>query len=260
MTTQPSVFRLARRSFWLLFGGIWLFVGLVLLAFSLVFAVNELEYASSGVTTTGIVLAKDIVPASSSSSTEYRVTYRFTTGQGEVVEGSDAVEIATWEDLQERGPIVVRYLASSPSSNRLTIGTNTALPVALLLVALILAGTGAVLFGRALRGILEARRLLRLGRATGATVVRVDETSMTVNGRQQFKVRYAYRDQQDRTHEGDSGYLDWDEATRWKPGDPVAIRYDPSRPDESLWIGGPEALPQPKTIVDAPPPPSSPPA
>lgn len=260
MTAQPSFFRLARRSFWLLFGGIWLFVGLFFLAFALVFAFNEFEYARSGVTTTGMVLTKDIVPARSNSSTEYRVSYRFTTGQGEVVEGSDAVEIATWERLQERGPIEVRYLPGRPSTNGLALGTDAVLPVSFLVVGLIVAGTGAVLFGRALRGILKARRLLRLGRATAATVVGVDETKVTVNGRQQFKVRYSYRDQQDRTHEGDSGYLDWDEATRWKPGDPVAIRYDPSRPDESLWIGEPEATPQPIKIVDAPPPTSAPPA
>jgi hypothetical protein len=252
--------RLARRSFWLLFGGIWLFVGLVFLAFSVVFAFHEFEYATSGVTTTGVVLTRDIEPAGSNSSTQYRVSYRFTTVQGEVVEGSDAVSVATWERLQERGPIEVRYLPGRPSSNRLALGADSALPLLLLLVGLVIAGAGAVVFVRALRGILEARRLLRLGRATVAAVIRIDETNVTVNGRQQFKVRYSYRDQQDRTHEGDSGYLDWDEAMHWKPGDRVAIRYDPGRPDESLWIGQPEATPQPIKIVDAPPPTSAPPA
>lgn len=209
---------------------------------------------SGGVTTTGMVLTRDVVPARSSSSTRYRVSYRFTTLGGDVIEGSDGVDVSTWEHLQERGPIAVHYLPGRPSSNRLAPGAGLAAPLIFLLVGLTITGAGGVLVVRALRHILEARRLLRLGRATAASVIGVDATNITVNGRQQFKVRYSYRDRQDRTHEGDSGYLGRQEAARWNPGDRVSIRYDPNRPDESVWIGEPEAAPRPTTFVDAPPP------
>ena len=260
VTTQPSVFRSARRSFWLLFGGIWLLVGLIFLAFSIAFALHEFEYTTSGATASGIVLAKDFVPARSDSSTQYRVRYRFTTATGEVFEGSDGVSLETWEGLQERAPVEIRYLPSRPGSNRLALGGDSVLWLAFLLVGLIAAGAGAVVFVRALRGVLRGRRLLRLGRSSVATVTRIDETRVTVNRRQQFKVRYSYRDQHDRTHQGDSGYLGWDEATGWKPGDRVAIRFDPDQPEQSVWIGQRETAPQPATVVDAPPPISSPPA
>jgi hypothetical protein len=167
------------------------------------------------------------------------------------------MDVATWERLQERGPVEIRYLPGRPSSNRLAPGAGFAGPLLFLLVGMTITGAGGVLVVRALRRILEARRLLRLGRATAATVSGVDATNISVNGRQQFKVRYSYRDEQDRTHAGDSGYLGWDEAARWNPGDRVSIRYDSNRPDESVWIGEPEATPQGTRIVDAPPPTSA---
>jgi hypothetical protein len=254
VTAQPSFFRLARRSFWLLFGGVWLFVGLMFLAFAVAFVLDEFEYAANGVTTTGMVLTKDIVAARSNSSTQYRVSYRFTTGRGEIVEGSDTVTVATWERLQERGPIEVHYLPARPSSNRLAPGTPVALPVVFLLVGLVVSAVGAVLSLRALRRIFEERRVLGYGRSTVATVTEIEETNITVNGRQQFKVRFSYRDEQGGVHVGDSGYLNWDEAARWALGDKVAIRYDRGRPEESVWLGEIQAKPGPTVRVDAPPP------
>jgi Protein of unknown function (DUF3592) len=126
-------------------------------------------------------------------------------------------------------------------------------------VGVVVAVAGAFLFGRALRGILEARRVLRLGRSTVATVIAVEETNISVNGRQQFKVRYSFRDERNQPHEGDSGYLGWTDAASWKPGQSVAIRYDPDRPNESVWIGKPEPTARPAKITDAPPPTSAPP-
>lgn len=58
----PSFVSQAKRSFWLLFGGIWLFVGLVMLVAAVGMALPERPSGSETVRTTGMVLARDIVP------------------------------------------------------------------------------------------------------------------------------------------------------------------------------------------------------
>jgi hypothetical protein len=112
-------------------------------------------------------------------------------------------------------------------------------------------GIGGFLVVRAVLGLLRTHRLLRSGVAVEATVTVVEQTNVSFNRRQQFRVRYTYRDQQGGRYEGDSGYLDWEEASRWKDGDRAAISYDARRPSESQWIGTIEA---PAPFVDAPPP------
>jgi hypothetical protein len=68
-----------KRSFWLLFGGIWLVAGAIMLVVGIGMAVDQRRWEAS-VETNGIVLTKDIVPADSDSSTEYRVGFRYATG------------------------------------------------------------------------------------------------------------------------------------------------------------------------------------
>jgi hypothetical protein len=255
----PSFLGQAKRSFWLFFGGIWMLAGLILLVVAIGMALQERTWASEAVRTSGIVLTKDIIPADSDSSTQYRVTFRFTAQDGSTVEGRQQVEVATWERLTERDPVEVYYLPSSPSSARLEPGANVFTLVLFFLFGAVFGGIGAVLFGRAVLKLRRARRLLQSGVEAEGTVTGVEQTNVTFNRRPQFRVRYAYRDGAGGEHAGDSGYLDWDEASTWKEGDRVAIRYDPGRPAESLWVGRIEAPTgaiddAPPRVVDAPPP------
>ena len=247
----PSFLSLAKRSFWLFFGGIWLFVGLVMLVASAGMALQERSWSSDAVRATGMVLTKDIIPADSDSSTQYRVRFRFATQDGTTVEGDEQVEVATWEGLTERGALEVYYLPSSPSSARLEPGGDPIGFLILFLVGVVFSGIGGFLFVRALLGLLRARHLLRSGVDTEATVTGVEQTEVSFNRRPQFRVRYRYRDRQGGEHEGDSGYLEWEEASRWKEGDRVAIRHDPGRPAESVWVG---QIHGPVPTIDAPPP------
>jgi hypothetical protein len=264
--SSPSFFSLARRSFWLLFGGIWLFAGVFMLLFAVVFAFREQDFAANGVVTTGIVLEKRIVPADSDSSTQYRVSYRFTTEDGRVVEGSDGVDVGVWEALTERGPIDVRYLRGDPVTNRLSTGSDFLGAVIFFLAAVIFGGIGGFLFFRALRGVRKARRLLNVGVPAGARVTEVVSTNVSYNRRQQFRVRYSYDDAQGRSHAGESGYMDYEEAGLWHPGDVARIRYDPDRPEESHWQGASDEAteeadqPDKQPPVDARPPVDAPPA
>lgn len=261
-TPQPSFASLARRSFWLLFGGIWLFAGVFLLLFAAVFALREQDFAASGVATTGIVLEKRIVPADSDSSTEYRVGYRFTTTDEKVVEGSDSVSVDVWEGLAERGPIEIRYLRDRPETNRLAAGSDFFGALMFLLGGAAFAGIGGVLFFRALAGVRRARRLLRFGVPADARVTEVAPTNVSFNRRQQFRVRYSYVDGHGGAHAGESGYMNFEVANLWAPGDVALIRYDPERPEASHWLGASDeasARREDSPPVDTPPPVDAPP-
>jgi hypothetical protein len=183
-----------------------------------------------------MVLTKDIVPADSDSSTQYRITFRYADERGETREGDEQVDVRTWEALAERGPVPVHYLPGTTEPARLVRDADLFGSALFLLVGL--AGTifGGVVFARAARGLLRARRLLSTGRDVEATVTAIEPTDVSYNQRPQYRVRYSYAVAGE-THVGDSGYLEWEEASSYSTGDPVAIRYDPARPADSLWIG-----------------------
>jgi uncharacterized protein DUF3592 len=251
--SSPSFISLARRSFWLLFGGIWLIAGILMLVFGVVFALREQQFSADGALATGIVLEKRIIPADSDSSTEHRVVYRFTTTDGTVVEGNDAVDVNFWDGLVERGPIEISYLPAQPETNRIGSGSDVLLPVIFLIAGVVLVGIGGVLVIRSMRAIAKARRLLRVGVPVDATVTSVEATNVSYRRRQQFRVRFTYADGQGATHEGDSGYLDFEEANLWTPGDVVRVRFDPEKPDESHWLGAADPATEKPRIVDARP-------
>lgn len=239
-----------KRSFWLLFGGIWLLVGLIMLIVGIGMALEERRW-DAAMQTTGLVLTKDIVPADSDSSTEYRVTFRYS-ADGRTAEGDQQVDVHIWEALSERGPIEVFYIPGSSEPARLDPSPEPFGPLLFLAFGIVLGGVGGVLFGRSLRNVLRARRLIRSGTDAEATVSAVEQTDVSFNRRPQFRVRYSYRDAAGGTHTGDSGYLEWDEASTFNEGDTVRIRYDPNRPADSVWLGRP--------AVDADAEPATPPA
>lgn len=231
-----SLLVVARRSFWLLFGGIWLLAGTTMLVVGIGMALEERRW-DMAVEATGMVLTKDIVPADSDSSTQYRVRFRYPTQDGGSAEGDQQVDVATWEALAERGPITVYYLPGSSEAPRLDPDPEPFGPLIFLAFGIVLGGVGGVLFGRALRDVFRARRLIESGTDADATVTAVEGTDVSFNRRPQFRVRYSYRDTAGATHTGDSGYLEWEEASTYADGDTVAIRYDPRRPADSVWLG-----------------------
>jgi hypothetical protein len=241
----------ARRSFGLAFGGIWLLVGVIMLVVGTGMAVEERRW-NAAQQATGMVLTKDIVRADSDSSTEYRVGFRYTTQGGETREGDQQVEVHTWEALTERGPITVYYLTGSSEPARLDPSPEPVGALIFLAFGIVLTGVGGFLVGRALRNVLRASRLMRTGTEVDASVTGVEQTNVSFNRRPQFRVRYAYRDAAGGEHIGDSGYLEWDEASTFSEGDTVRVRFDPKRPADSIWVGRTSADAGPR-IVDAPP-------
>ncbi|MDP9467367.1 MAG: DUF3592 domain-containing protein [Chloroflexota bacterium] len=235
----PSIFQLARRSFWVLFGAIFLVAGLLLAVISAGMGWRELRFTSDGVAAEGIVLERTIVRADAGEdqSTEYRVSYRFTTDGGQVVEGSDAVPFDQWEVLAEQGPIAVEHLLGDPAQNRVAGGEDLILVAIFAAVSAIALVVGLAILLRQLRRLRHEQRLWRVGLVAEAKVLGIEQSNVTFNRRPLWHVLYEFIDAAGGRHTGRSGYLSLEDAQRWQTGGRGAVRYDPDAPDESLWVG-----------------------
>jgi hypothetical protein len=87
------------------------------------------------------------------------------------------------------------------------------------------------------RKLVQAAGILRHGLVTEGTVVRTEPTATSINRVTQWQIRYSYRDHIGRTQEGVSHLLSPEDASLWKEGERGGVRFDPERPDISLWIG-----------------------
>ncbi len=232
-----------RRHFGLIFGGIWLVVGIPFLLGGVAMWQHESRFAAEAVTVEGKVLTRDVRTAQrssgsgSSTSTEYHVSYRFLTPDGVTREGDSKVDVHVWESLQEQGPVTVSYLPGDPGTNRVAGEPDRVGPgiMAGLGGFFSLAGSTIVLFTLGKR--LSRGRLLRSGMSAEATITAVEETNFSINRVPQWIIRYRYNDHRGRTYEGKSPYLTPQEVNDWKEGGTGKIKYDRERSDKSLWIG-----------------------
>lgn len=224
--------------FLLLFGGIWLLVGLPFATVGIVVFSNERAFERDAQIARGIVLSKDVNrsrDSDGSTSTSYSVRYRFTPRGGRETEGSGRVDRDVWNALVEREPVRIAYLPSDPENNRVAGESK-------MLLAWIFGGLGSlftiaggVIFGFGIRGTLRDRRLREGGMTTEAVVTRVQMTNLRVNRRRQARVVYEFHDERGQTRTGKSRHIPVNEATAWKPGDRITIRYDREHPQHSLF-------------------------
>jgi uncharacterized protein DUF3592 len=235
----PSTFALARRNMLLLFGVILLIVGLVMLVIGLGLVWSESRFAAEGRSATGTVIGKEIDRASASEDrgTRYIVRYRFNDAEGRQIDGSDTVSFDAWEALTEGGPVEVSYLAGDPGTNRVAGGEGIAVVAVIVVLGLALIAIGAPLTIRGWRGVSVAKRLWRDGTSATGTVTGTEQTNVQVNRRNLWRIRYRYADAAGATHEGQSGYVSYEEAAQWQTGSPAIVRYDPRKPGVSVWIG-----------------------
>lgn len=237
----PSTFTLLRRNFWLFFGSIFVVAGLLTTIIGLGMAWQESRFGSEGRSVVGTVLGKSIDPGDRDEGTRYFVQYRFTDADGNVRDGSDQVGFAVYDTAREGGPIDVQFIPDDPGTNRVATDDSVVSWIILAVAVLALAiGIAVALSG--LRTFRRERRLWRDGTSADAEVTSVEETNVRVNRRQMWRVRYRFADASGSTHEGASGYLGWDEVRDLRSGDRGSVRYDPRRPGESIWVGGPAPL------------------
>lgn len=229
------------RNFGLVFGGIWLVVGLPFLLIGLAQWYSQTRFSEDAVQVRGTVIAKEISRASRNRSTEYEVAYRFTGPDGELIQGQQEVSSDLWDSLTERGPVEIEYLPGDPHTHRVAGETDWVFILVFSILGGMFTGAGGVIFGISLKNRLARSRLLDHGQPATATVTKVQESNMSVNGRRQWRIIYRYLDMYGVQHEGKSGYLPPDEAHRWEPGDQGRIYHDPQAPEKSAWVGRPES-------------------
>jgi hypothetical protein len=220
--------------------------GLFLVAFGAIFASigwsmfrTEQQYQQEGQTANGVVLVKAIERAtrtgSNRSRTEYTVAYRFAAPDGQSYEGKSSVAVATWERLREQDSVQIQYVASDPSTNRVSGESSTTPAYVFPAIGLVAALIGGVLLSRSLRSAGAKARILSQGTSANATVSSVEETNVKVNRRQMWVVRYQYRDHSGQTHDGESEYMAADKANAWKQGDSIRVKFDPQNPKMNVW-------------------------
>ncbi|HEY7500423.1 MAG TPA: DUF3592 domain-containing protein [Vicinamibacterales bacterium] len=235
------------RSFWQVARGsprFWIgaVFALIALPFALVGAVlsyNAVRFSRGAVSTTGMVLTKETSTHRSGErkSTRYEVSYRFA-ANGRTFEGRDDVSRGEWNQMIEREPVGVRYLPDNPATNHLAVHSGWMLPAIFTAVGSIVLAVGVALLAGAAKKIRLAMRLERHGVTVPGTVVELVPRNIEINGEWLVSLRFEYADALGvrRTSASDMSLGD---AERWKIGDTGRVAYDPSHPDEAMWLGRP---------------------
>ena len=227
---------LSTRTFFLLFGAIFLCAGTTLLYGGITTAIQERAYQKEGEVVEAVVWSKSIQRASreGNTSTRYEITYRFTTANG-AAEGVAAVTVEEWEALEQGSPFKITHLPGTPGSSRTE--SSSGMTDALVMIG---AGSLAALFGGVVFTLSAIRiwrewRLLREGLTAQGTVLAIEPSNVAVNRVRQWQVRYRYQDHIGRLHEGTSAALSPDDAHAVAVGDALAVRFDRDRPEQSVW-------------------------
>ncbi|HEY7521473.1 MAG TPA: DUF3592 domain-containing protein [Methylomirabilota bacterium] len=228
--------RLSSRTFFLLFGAIFLCAGLGLLYDGITTAVREQAYAKRGEVVEAVVIRKSMQRASreGNTSTRYEIVYRFTTPDGPA-EGVAVVPVEEWESLEPGRPFKITHLPGTPGSSRAEGAGSMTEAVVVMAAGTLAALLGGIVFGWNARRIWREWRLLREGLAARGTVLAVEPSNVAVNRVRQWQVRYRYEDHVGRSHEGSSGALPPEEAHAIAVGDALTVRFDRHHPEQSVW-------------------------
>lgn len=247
---------LSSRTFFLLFGAIFLCVGTTLLYGGITTAIRERAYQKAGEVVEAVVSSKSIRRASrdGNTSTRYEITYRFTTAEG-TAEGVAAVAVEEWEALEPGSPFKITHLPGTPGSSRTESSSSMTDALVMIGAGSLAALFGGIVFARSALRIWRERRLLREGLTAQGAVLAIEPSNVAVNRVRQWEVRYRYQDHIGRSHEGTSGALSPDEAHAVAVGDTLAVRFDRDRSEQSVWdrarTPGAETSPWARVIVFA---------
>ena len=97
-------------------------------------------------------------------------------------------------------------------------------------------GFGGFILRRTLIGSAREKRLLQAGIEKPATVTDVRRSLVEINRQTRWYLCYRY-EHGGRTLTGESDNMPGDMVSDFKPGDRVRIKIDPSKPEDSLFLG-----------------------
>jgi Protein of unknown function (DUF3592) len=237
--TDVSLFKTLRRSFLLWFGAIFIGVGVMASYFAVELWRTHQYFEQEALSVQATILSKSLEKASRNGNlrTQYRVTFRFATSDGQTIEKTSEVPVDEWERLDEGNPFPVRYLPSDPNTTQMDRSGAWWEPLMLGGFSVLFTLIGIVVAQSELRHVLLVWRLSRSGLAAEGTVRKVWATGTSINRVCQWRLSYEFRDHMGRTQQGESHLLSPDEAAAWNPGNKGSIRFDRTRPQDSVWIG-----------------------
>lgn len=97
------------------------------------------------------------------------------------------------------------------------------------------AGAAIIYFARAAAA--RDKRIIQTGIDLVATVIDLRRSAIDINRQARWHVRYRYEYSAGRVLEGESRALTGDDVQGYRPGDRVRIKVDPSKPEDSLFVG-----------------------
>jgi hypothetical protein len=161
--------------------GVLLLVGVVLLVVSATEFYGNWRFDREARATRGTIVKKEIRTSRArrggsltrSRTRHYEVTYRFTI-EDHTFEGDGELSKATWDQLNEGGPVDILYLPDTPSTNRLALANPWVTDALLGLIGMVFTSIGAI-------SVVRARRRA----AIAVAVVLLLSTSASVIGLQQ---------------------------------------------------------------------------
>jgi hypothetical protein len=231
---SPRAFRLraidAMTGFLLLFGGIWMVVGLaVVIGLSLATGPlwNDLILDRRGVAAEAWVTS--VAPTSTrvNGHAVYRVAYTFTDAGGGVRTTSSLTTTTVLVGAARGTTVAIEYDPRSPVRARLD-GERASLVGLFILIPGGMALVGGVLFLLGLRRVARIRVIYVHGQAAPATVTALSQTSMRVNGQRVMRVEYVF--------DTIAGKVPGRTSTRNPPpvGGTLWVIYDASDPRRSV--------------------------
>jgi Protein of unknown function (DUF3592) len=144
--------------------GLLLLVGIVLLAVSASEFYGNWRFDREARATRGIIVKKEIRTSRArrggsltrSRTRHYEVTYRFTVAD-HTFEGDGDLSKATWDQLNEGGPVDILYLPDTPSTNRLALSTPWVTDALIGLIGIVFTSAGIISAFRAGRRAVPPR-------------------------------------------------------------------------------------------------------
>lgn len=232
-------FRVGGRHVFLLVFGVFFVAGSALTVIGLRDLAEALRLRREGRTVEAVVVDKDIRRADRKGNprTEYALRYRFQAEGGPVVEGRAVVGVDEWERVQVGDRLAVRYLPGVAGVHRRSDAKDLESPIVNLALGVGIGSLFGTLLGRQLFRLRRDLRLRRHGVPTEATVLTVEPAGVVVNRVAQWRIRYRYHDHLNKARDGDSGVVPPGDVEGWKAGDTGTVRFDPARPQDSVWIG-----------------------
>ena len=234
-----------QSNFFLFFGLAWIVLCIPFLLFGRIMIVSEQRFEAEGIKVAGTVTGKKVETRRDrdretnriTETQSYYVEYAFNASSAEKIESRDTTSKELWGGLESGAPIEIQYLPEDPRNNRISRESSILGGVLMCCFAALgnIVGFGSIFVY--FRGRFSGSKLKKAGILADATVTSVGPGHLLVNSVPQWQIEYSYTDLTGRSFKGRTKHMPQGEAQVWRLGDKGKVRFDPVKPQKSLWLG-----------------------